>query len=446
MSNRSDRVRKIGVPPIQKIAVKGYKSIRSEQAIEIRPLTLLAGANSSGKSSIMQSVLLLKQTLESTYDPGPLLLDGPNAKFSKASQLFFKGKGSSEKQFQITLDLDDISYTMHFSKGERSGLHLTRMDWNTKELSFKLTPQTTPDEILQILSSINLQGLIKLPAAFITQALTASHPSVARNRCFFEIRGLGLPAIMRNNDVIEAIRSIIHVPGLRGNPTRNYPVSAVGVTFPGTFENYTASILAKWQDEKSPRQKPLDIIGQYLKELGLTWKIRAHKVDDTKVELQVGRTLKSTQGGAGDMVNVADVGFGVSQTLPVLVALVAARPGQVVYLEQPEIHLHPRAQVAMAKILADAASRGVRVIAETHSSLLLTGVQTLVASGELSPDLVKLHWFTRDDGGETQITSANLDETGAFGDWPEDFDEVVLQAEGNYMDSVDVRIEQEKLF
>ena len=59
---------------ITKITVAGFKSIAEEQSVEIRPLTILAGANSSGKSSIMQPLLLLKQTLEAPYDPGALLL------------------------------------------------------------------------------------------------------------------------------------------------------------------------------------------------------------------------------------------------------------------------------------------------------------------------------------------------------------------------------------
>ena len=71
---------------ITKIAVKGFKSIAEEREIDIRPLTILAGANSSGKSSIMQPLLLLKQTLEAPYDPGPLLLDGPNVQFTLAEQ------------------------------------------------------------------------------------------------------------------------------------------------------------------------------------------------------------------------------------------------------------------------------------------------------------------------------------------------------------------------
>src|SRR5271155_2752032 len=68
------------------IAVEGFKSIAKRQEIEIAPLTILAGANSSGKSSIMQPLLMLKQTLEATYDPGPLKIDGENVKFTEAKE------------------------------------------------------------------------------------------------------------------------------------------------------------------------------------------------------------------------------------------------------------------------------------------------------------------------------------------------------------------------
>src|SRR5689334_10511879 len=82
--NASQKPRKQG---ITRLTVAGFKSINQEQSIEIRPLTILAGANSSGKSSIMQPLLLLKQTLESSYDSGPLLLNGPNVKFTSTEQL-----------------------------------------------------------------------------------------------------------------------------------------------------------------------------------------------------------------------------------------------------------------------------------------------------------------------------------------------------------------------
>jgi predicted ATPase len=112
----------------------------------------------------------------------------------------------------------------------------------------------------------------------------------------------------------------------------------------------------------------------------------------------------------------------------------------MVYIEQPEIHLHPRAQVKLAGILADAAKRGVRVVAETHSSLLLRAVQTLVAKAELSADLVRLHWFSRDSAGATQVKSVVPDKNGAFGDWPEDFGDVNLQSEKDYLDAVESKL------
>src|SRR5262249_14676481 len=72
---------------IVQIGVAGFKSLSEEQSVEVRPLTILAGANSSGKSSMMQPLLLLKQTLEASYNPGTLLLNGPNVKFTSADQL-----------------------------------------------------------------------------------------------------------------------------------------------------------------------------------------------------------------------------------------------------------------------------------------------------------------------------------------------------------------------
>ncbi|HEY9706385.1 MAG TPA: AAA family ATPase, partial [Allocoleopsis sp.] len=93
---------------IKKITVKGYKSLYEESSIEIRPLTIIAGANSSGKSSIMQPLLLMKQTLESSYDPGCLLLNGDHIKFTSTEQFFSKYSNTNQSQeFSVKIDLDD---------------------------------------------------------------------------------------------------------------------------------------------------------------------------------------------------------------------------------------------------------------------------------------------------------------------------------------------------
>jgi len=195
-------------------------------------------------------------------------------------------------------------------------------------------------------------------------------------------------------------------------------------------------VIAQWQEEKTEKMENL---WEDLRHLELTWKVETQRVSATDVEVRVGRLPRSRRGGARDMVNIADAGFGVSQVLPVVVALQAAQRGQMVYIEQPEIHLHPSAQVRLADLLVQAAKRGVQVVVETHSELILLGIQTSVARGELSPDAVKLHWFERDEEGVTHITTAELDEDGAFGNWPVDFSQVALETMRTYLDTVTFR-------
>ncbi len=94
--------------PLRKVSVAGYKSFAGAAEIEIRPLTLLAGANSSGKSSMMQPLLLMKQTLEALYDPGGLKLDGPHVKMPDVETMFSRA-GTTENTADIVFgfELDD---------------------------------------------------------------------------------------------------------------------------------------------------------------------------------------------------------------------------------------------------------------------------------------------------------------------------------------------------
>ncbi|MBI5442585.1 MAG: AAA family ATPase [Deltaproteobacteria bacterium] len=427
---------------ILSFSVCGYKSVCSEQHIEVRPLTVLAGANSSGKSSMLQPLLLLKQTLEAPFDPGALLLDGPNVRLTSAEQLICKMGGPCTDGFHVNFSLNDKSaLKMTFARLPGVGMAIDSMVYSEGHRETRIHPNMTSEEI-QAAMPKHLQSLRD---QLLAREKKEMDWVVVRDRCFlyFDLKLSGgrktaylLGGVSPAPLVGSHLQRMIHLPGLRGNPARTYSATAVSETFPGTFESYVASVVNHWQATKDDRLKQL---GKDLETLGLTWKVDARPVDDTRVELRVGRLPHSKRGGAHDLVSIADVGFGVSQTLPVLVALRVAEPGQIVYLEQPEIHLHPRAQRKLAYVLADAAKRGVVVIVETHSSLLLRGIQTLVATrGGLPPSLVKLHWFERDaETGATVVTSADLDEQGAFGTWPEDFDEVSLAAEKEYLDAVE---------
>jgi predicted ATPase len=244
------------------------------------------------------------------------------------------------------------------------------------------------------------------------------------------------PQFTLSNPFDVRLRRHIHVPGLRGNPERTDKTTSISNEFPGTFEQYVASVINAWQATRDSR---LGELGRALETLGLTWNVAAKQIDDAHVELRVGRLPHRSRGGTADMVSIADVGFRVSQILPVLVALLTAEPHQLVYLEEPEMHLHPCAQVALGQVLADAANRGMRVVAETHSAHLLLAVHSLVAEGSLAPQMVKLHWFKRRDDGVTEVTSADLDEAGAFGEWPEDFARIDFDVQRRYLDAAEQR-------
>jgi predicted ATPase len=111
---------------INSISVAGYKSLAMEQAIEIRPLTILAGANSSGESSIMQPLLLLKRTLEAQYDPGPLLLDGPNVNFTSADQIFSTINGKVSNRFSVRMETNGVgSIEVRFARDPRQGIQIS---------------------------------------------------------------------------------------------------------------------------------------------------------------------------------------------------------------------------------------------------------------------------------------------------------------------------------
>jgi len=418
---------------------------------------------------------LLKQTLDATYDPGPLLLDGPHVSVTAIEQIISRAQAQAkhERSFSVGVKVGDQECLVRYGKDEDGDLRVLNLAG--RFLHGQPTPATIyegmpPEEIFEAIPEFHkihkrlLETLLETlppepekevssrqPSEKLSLRLTtaisqmiqqSTFPVVRRKRCFLQLYLKQPDPSMPNefrigqatSEAEREIARIIHLPALRGNPRRTYRTAAVEGRYPGPFDTYTAGVIAAWQNRN--RAEPLTQLGFDLEELGLTWKAEARQLDDTQVELLVGRLPHATQGGDHDLVNIADVGFGVSQTLPVIVALLAAAPGQLVYLEQPEIHLHPRAQVRFARLLKRAVDRGARVVIETHSSLLIRGIQTLTAQGSLEPDGIALHWFTRDEKtGHTRVSTAELDETGAYGQWPEDFDDVHLAAESDYLDA-----------
>ena len=376
--------------------------------------------------------MLLKQTVEAAYDPGSLLIDGPNVKFTELTQIFSRPAGAN-KQLSIGLYANDgRALKLSFEIGEKKQLQI-------KE-NVHIDRNGRVQTLIENLSEDEVKNIVKASGFPTSSLFPQGHATIARDRAFLRLqfsdasRRFVFPVSAVDGFGEDVGRNIIHVPGLRGNPERSYKKTAVGGSFPGTLDTYVASIVAHWQENDHEK---LDTLGRQLQELGLTWKVTSKKIDDTRVELQVGRLPTAAQGGAKDLVSIADVGFGVSQVLPVLVALLVAKPGQMVYIEQPETHLHPKAQRALAQIFAQAVQRNSVVVVETHSLLFVRAIQTLVAQGIVQKDVVKLHWVERDAKGQTQVTTRTLDKSGAYGDWPQDFEATEMAGEQDYIEAAE---------
>jgi len=432
--SRDDRDR------IRAISVRGFKCFAAESRIEIRPLTILAGANSSGKSSIMQPLLLMKQTLEATYDPGALLLSGPNVKQTAFEQLVSRPPNDrGSRTFSVSIDTTGgMSHRITFTADAHGTIDIADETIDMGSRNIRLTVDRSGSDLHEDHTALISHDL---PRPVQYQTPPGFRLAIRRDRCFLTFvvepedgDGPVMAAPSHSVLIAQELRELIHVPGLRGNPERVHAKTTSDPAFPGTFDRYVATVLADWQSVDDPRLRLLEAM---LADLGLTREISARRLNDTQLELLVGR-LPETDSDGTDLVSIADVGFGVSEVLPVLVALLVAQNGQLVYIEQPELHLHPRAQYRLAQVMAETAKRGVRLVVETHSALLLLQVRTLMAKGRLERESVRLHWFSRDaDDGTASIQSADLDESGAFGDWPEDFGTVELSAEGAYLDAVE---------
>lgn len=133
---------------ITRIAVEGFKSIAKRQEIEIAPLTILAGANSSGKSSIMQPLLMLKQTLEATYDPGPLKIDGPNVTFTRNKEFLSRIEQDGQQRFGIEISAGELAFETAFAEREREpGLGVTEQAYCVPGSSLTLRPNMSCPEL-----------------------------------------------------------------------------------------------------------------------------------------------------------------------------------------------------------------------------------------------------------------------------------------------------------
>jgi hypothetical protein len=234
-------------------------------------------------------------------------------------------------------------------------------------------------------------------------------------------------------------RRLFYLGPLREFPQRSYVISGQAPSDVGVRGERSAEVLWFASRTKKQRQQMLENINRWVKEFGIAKEVRLQRLGKSN-QYQVLFVDAAT-----DLpVNIADIGFGASQLLPIIVQGFYAPPGSVMLIEQPEIHLHPKAQATLGDLLMEVVKAGDRqIIVETHSEHLLARIQRRIAEQKFSHEQVAIYYFEPTPDG-TKIHRLELDEYGQLVEpIPEGFFEEGLEEALAHMKAVGERKAEE---
>lgn len=438
---------------LTRLRLKNFKSWADTGDIALRPITGFFGTNSSGKTSLLQALLLLKQTTESS-DRGLVFHFG-----DKASPVDL-GDFSSLVHFHdvsktLTMDLDwergaplEVLDTKRpdraVLKSGELGIHLRvrgssdsrriaveRLRYNIGEAGFGMRPIPEEAERGEQNGAAGFELFANRSDFQFVRSVGRPWPLPPPVRCY------GFPdqvrAYYRNAGFLadlelafeECMAGVHYLGPLRAYPERRYTWSGALPTDMGRAGGSAidAMLASRERGETispGPRRKrvPLEVyVAEWLKRLGLIDAFRIVPLSEGSqvFQVKVKKTADSPE------VLLTDVGFGVSQILPVLVLCFYVPEGSTVILEQPEIHLHPSVQAGLADVLIDAwKKRRVQIVLESHSEHLLRRLQRRIAEDELRPEEIGLH-FCKTKGRRSELVELDIDLAGTIKNWPDDF-------------------------
>lgn len=417
------------------LQLKHFKAWREPVEVKLAPVTLLLGTNSSGKSSLLQSLLLLKQTVSSPDRTVHLNLGGDetNDIFSFGSFDDVLSAKASPRQFEIGFQFEQPAHRGESdasARGPRS-----RRSGSPFEGEF-LASYGSNSARAPVVQRLRLSGagssfrLVRRERGAYSVFVDEESQPRERSRSCAPERSIALSAEAvaalgteggRAQDLSLAVRreleGIAYLGPLRRPPQRDYVWNK---TRPGTLEPdgnkvvdlLFASALSKGRRGDKPRV--IDEVSGWLERMSLADKLEVQQVGRSlryEIVIRKGDTLS----------NLRDVGIGVSQVLPVLALAFFVPPGGTILLEEPETHLHPLAQAILAELFVEISrQRGVQFLVETHSEHLFRRLQTLVAREQAAPEQCRLY-FVEEAAGGAALRPLPMDEFGRVLDWPEGF-------------------------
>lgn len=434
---------------LTELRIQNFKAWRDTDHVRMAPLTVIFGANSAGKSSLGHLLLALKQTarltdrkralhlgdLQSDIDLGTFAdcLYGHDLKAKLSFTLGWK----LPAPLTLRDPLASASYTgeavrlQSSLRADARGLpaldafryELLQGRVRTLSVDHGLDEAGKPVLKVDPMRLVHAQGRkwgIEPPEKFYR----FSDVTLARYQNADALAQLPL-------EVERLLEGLIYLGPLRDPPRRTYHWAGDTVPDVGVRGAYAIAALLAATDAgrelnrgyKQRRQRFDAFIAAWLKDLGVIESFAVRPIARGRKEYEVVVRTRTQS----PEVKLTDVGFGVSQVLPALVQAFYAPPHSTVWMEQPEIHLHPSVQAELADAFISAVQayengrpRGVQLVIESHSEHFLLRLQRRVAEGSLKPDELAVY-FVRDSKAGAALEELKLDIFGEIENWPEGF-------------------------
>lgn len=346
------------------LRLTNFKAWRETGTIGLRALTVLLGSNSSGKSSLGHSLLLLRQTVSPSGTEASVTLRGD--------------------QGANTIDFGEFSDVLHH-RADNVDRFVLGVDVEDQQGAFSLdvSYQRAPDASLRLTYRWS--------------------PANDQNRAASPTFGPRLN---------EQLRNICYLGPWRQRSLREYPAQNLSAKLPAIDgQGFAALLIHSALATNAPAQALLQGVSHWLQRLQLAQGIAIEPAPQSGYyQLRLQRD--------GRCVNLADAGIGVAYILPVLVLALCAPAGSTVIVEEPEIHLHPLAQAVLADLFAEIhQQRQVQFIVETHSEHLFRRLLTLIARQQLMASQLAIYHVEQQQGN-ARLRALQLDDFGRVLNWP----------------------------
>lgn len=403
---------------ITAITLKNFKCFKEETRIPTNQFNLLTGINGRGKSTALQPLLLFRQSLEVRHSAIELNLNGTCIDLGTFDDI--RNSEISLNEFiQISYNILD-SYGNNFlleyySKGnpkDKMNLLIEKIHLEIEDLNFDYFPEKEKKEKSPIL----IGGLVPISKSPMMLRKTNSGESymlsIAKlGRIFNKIHYLSADRLGPQEFHLKKTLSKFPTVGVKGE-------NVVNILLKKGKELVNDVVYIQERKSSNIKNISKDLLtqtGEWLNEIFDGGNIQ---LEDTKSK--IANLLFNTTGKEQNKHNKpANIGFGFSYALPIIVSGLIAKEGEILIVENPEAHLHPRAQSRITKFLAKVSQCGVQVFIETHSDHVLNASRIAVLDDIITNEQLNILYFSDDE--KNQVVTIPVKEDGSIEEWPDGF-------------------------